>query len=171
LGILSDSANLVASDGTGNLSVTGVMSTLIAKSKMQLSGDLTWTTGLVNGGNYFIGSVTTTTPTTGNITLSSTFSGATIVAGAGTANIGSEPTGTTSNINGILLGGLNSANTYYLLSKDSGTGNITVANDINGPTLTLYDENGTVNVSATTDYVVNITASGYVSELIFIVIL
>lgn len=171
---VSDTANLVVgypitfsastvaftlntSDTTGNVNLTGNVSELVVNTTIQVSGDLTWTGNLVSGNTYFVRSIDTGTS---NIKLGSTFGGSVIPLSLGTANLSNLAYGVAGNRSGTLMGGLNSANTYYLLSKDSGTGNITISNDINGPILTFYDENGNVSVTATTNYVVNITASG-----------
>lgn len=148
---------LNSSDTTGNLNVTGNVSGLVVDTTIQVTGNLNWTGNLVTGNTYFVNSIDTGTS---NIKLSETFGGSVILLSLGSANIGDNANAVSGNIAGTLLGGLSSSNTYYLLSKNSGTGNITISNDINGPVLSLNDENGYVTAVGVTDYVVNISASG-----------
>lgn len=148
---------LVSSDTSGNISVSGNVAGLTLNARIQLAGNLAFTGNtLVSGNIYFVSSIDTLTS---NIKVSNTFGGSTILLSDGTANAANCIYG---NIAGSLLGGLNSANIYYLKSKDLVTGNITISNDIDGPVYIPLDENGTGIVTAigVTDYKVNITGGG-----------
>jgi hypothetical protein len=142
---------LNSSDATGNLNVSSV-SGLQVDTRIQVSGNLAWASNLTSGNTYFVRSIDTLTS---NIKLSNTFGGAVIPLAVGSAT--SNCTGIFGNIAGSLLGGLNSANTYYLVSKDSLTGNITLSNNLDGAPISLIDENGYITAIGTTDYVINVT--------------
>ena len=116
---------------------------MVAGGRIAFTGS---TFGNIGVGIYYI---TNIYPGTSNITVSTTFGGGNIPLTAGTGNC-------VASYNGI-MGNLQTGASYFVQNVVSGTTFTVCANTPGGAPVALIDENGSMQVTATTDY--NLTLS------------
>lgn len=161
--------NLITVSSTANFVVgypvafSGVISNAFVTATYATSNVMTvsTTSGMVSGGRILVtgnvfGGLTANTiyyikniyPGNSNITLSTTFSGSNIALSTDTGNANVS-------YNGI-LGNLITGTNYFVQSIPSGTTFTVCANTPGGAPVALLDENGSMQVTAVTDYTVTL---------------
>jgi hypothetical protein len=171
----SATGNLITVSSTANFVVgypvafSGTISNVFATQTYASANTITVsdTTGMVTGGRIvFTGSVfgglsqsayyiTNIYSGNSNITVSTTFGGGNISLIDFTGNC-------TASFNGI-MGGLNANTDYFVQSIANGTTFTVSANTPGGAPVALLDENGSMNVTAVTDYTITLNSTSNVA--------
>ncbi len=136
-------AYATATYATSNVITVSTTASMVAGGRIAFTGS---TFGNIGVGIYYI---TNIYPGNSNITVSTTFGGGNIPLTAGTGNC-------VASYNGI-MGNLVTGASYFVQNVVSGTTFTVCANTPGGAPVALIDENGSMQVTATTDY--NLTLS------------
>ena len=136
-------AYATATYATSNVITVSTTASMVAGGRIAFTGS---TFGNIGVGIYYI---TNIYPGNSNITVSTTFGGGNIPLTAGTGNC-------VASYNGI-MGNLQTGASYFVQNVVSGTTFTVCANTPGGAPVALIDENGSMQVTATTDY--NLTLS------------
>ena len=138
-----NNAYATATYATSNVITVSTTASMVAGGRIAFTGS---TFGNIGVGIYYI---TNIYPGNSNITVSTTFGGGNIPLTAGTGNC-------VASYNGI-MGNLVTGASYFVQNVVSGTTFTVCANTPGGAPVALIDENGSMQVTATTDY--NLTLS------------
>jgi hypothetical protein len=171
----TSSGNLITVSSTANFVVgnpvafSGTISNVYATATYATSNVITVssTAGMVTGGRiaitgnvfgnlsqaiYYIGNVF---PGNSNITVSTTFNGANFGLTAGTGNCVASYGG--------IMGNLITGTDYFVQNVVSGTTFTVCANAPGGAPVALFSENGSMNVTAVSDYTITLSSTSNVS--------
>ena len=142
-----------------NTFVTANTITVSNTTGMEVGGKITLTGspfGNLAAGLYYIKYIQSANTANTNIAISTTFNGSNLALTSATGNM----TGT---IGGV-LGGITANSTYYIQSiGGTGSANLTVSTQRDSAPITILSENGSMNVSATTDYICTLDSTNGVN--------
>lgn len=129
--------------------------TVASTANMVVGGRIAVTGNVFGGLLANIYYITNIYPGNSNITLSNTFGGGNLTLSTATGNCDAT-------FNGI-MGGLLTGTDYYVQSIPSGTTFTVSANSPGGAPVALADENGSMNVTAVTDYTITLNSTSNVN--------
>ena len=129
--------------------------TVASTANMVVGGRIAVTGNVFGGLLANIYYITNIYPGNSNITLSNTFGGGNLTLSTATGNCDAT-------FNGI-MGGLLTGTDYYVQSIPSGTTFTVSANSPGGAPVALVNENGSMNVTAVTDYTITLNSTSNVN--------